>query len=66
MATTDTITKLELVKQARALERLLGRRRRVVKTLTALDEEIRTARKLLRDLTTPDPSEAYKPLGDPE
>jgi hypothetical protein len=63
---TDTVTKLELVKQARALERLLVRRRRVVKTLTALDDEIRTARKLLRDLTAPDPMEVYRePLETP-
>jgi hypothetical protein len=58
----DTVQKLEIVKQARALERLMGRRRKVVRTLTLLDDEIRTARKLLRDLTAPDPSEVYRPI----
>ncbi|HEY4659263.1 MAG TPA: hypothetical protein VIH11_07130 [Gemmatimonadaceae bacterium] len=40
----------ELVKLARELERAMARRRVSIKRLAALDDAIRTKRKLLRDL----------------
>jgi hypothetical protein len=50
----------QLVKMARALERALIRRRKLVKQLTTLDGEIREFRKFIRDLTEPDPADVYK------
>jgi len=56
--------KKELVLRARALERLLARRRRAMKQLADLDVEVRMAKKLLRDLTEPDSTEPYQPSND--
>jgi hypothetical protein len=55
-----------LVTQARLLERLLARRRRLVKQVRDLDNRIRTARRFLRDLTmaTDEPINRGE-LGDP-
>lgn len=64
--TTDVMTKQELVKQARSLERMLARRRKIVAALTALDDQVRHARHLIRDLTAPDPAEVYRPSNDGE
>ena len=44
------------------LERLLARRRKLVKKVADLDETIRTKKKFLRDLVQPDPVEVYMPL----
>ena len=49
----DAIETAALVKQARLVERLLARRRRQLKNLRDLDEELRTARRFLRDLAMP-------------
>jgi hypothetical protein len=59
---SDTTKALELVKRARELERLLARRRRYAAIVAGLDESIRTAKRLLRDLTAPDPPDVSEPL----
>jgi hypothetical protein len=59
MTTPDTLTARELVKAARRLERLMAQRRRVLVRLRALDDEIRTARKLVKDLTQPQAADVY-------
>jgi hypothetical protein len=64
--TGATSEKRAIVQHAQALERMRTKRRKVVKALTELDAEIRTTRKFLRDLTEPDPTEAYQPAPEPE
>ena len=51
--------KQQLVTMARQLERLLARRRRLVKHLTEIDGEIREIKKLLRDMTEVTISDVY-------
>jgi hypothetical protein len=58
----DVAANQQLVKMARDLERKRAARRKVVAKLTGLDDEIRVLRKHIRDLTTPDPTEAYQPM----
>ena len=53
MSTLDVAEKLELVKQARRVERLLARRRKVVKTLRDVETELREARRFLQALAMP-------------
>ena len=59
------VTELALVTAARLLERKLAARRRLLVKVRAFDDEIRTQRKLIRDLTTPLPGGVYAPLADP-
>jgi hypothetical protein len=61
----DVAANQQLVKMARDLERKRAARRKVVAKLTGLDDEIRVLRKHIRDLTTPDPTEAYQPVSAP-
>jgi hypothetical protein len=49
----------ELVKRARQLQRLMARRRRKIAELRGLDDDLRVARKLLRDLSAPHPADVY-------
>ena len=51
--TTEAMEKAALVVQARKVERLLARRRKVTKTLRDLNDEIRVARRFLSDLAMP-------------
>ena len=53
MSTTGPDSTAELVKLARQLERQLARRRTITRKLTALDAEILTTRRFLRDMTRP-------------
>lgn len=50
----------EIMTRARELERLLARRRKQVKLVTDLDDQVRIARKLLRDLTEEPAGDVYK------
>ena len=52
---TDVLERRQLVTQARKVERLLSQRRRLARQMRRLDDEVRTARKLLRDLAMPTP-----------
>jgi hypothetical protein len=53
MKTTEQVRAKGLVTQARRLERLLSRRRRLARQVRDLDNQIRTARRFLRDLAMP-------------
>ena len=57
MTAVDPTRDKQLVTVAREVERLLARRRKRVKALAEVDEELR---KMLRDLTAPDPTEVYR------
>ena len=55
----EVIERKALVAIARRLERMFTQRRALTAKLRDLDDRIRLDRQLLRDLTTPPPSEAY-------
>jgi hypothetical protein len=56
----DPLHSAELIRRARELERLLARRRRALKAVNALEDSIRSARKLLADLVLEETS--FRPL----
>lgn len=51
---SDPIRDAQLVTEARRLERLLARRRKLVAKLDELDGEVHRSKKLLRDMTARD------------
>ena len=61
--TAGIVERAALVKIARRLEANMARRRKVLAQLRGLDDEIRQARRLIRDLTTPTVADVYNPLG---
>ena len=52
----------QLVDLARKLERRLAQRRKAIKRVTDLDQEIRQLRKFVNDLTLPDVGWPERPL----
>jgi len=61
----SSIDRKQLVTLARELERLMARARKISAQLDEVHARIRTNRKLLRDLTTPDVAELYGPPDEP-
>ena len=53
-APTDPQRDAQLVKLARHLERVMGRRRKLLAQLEVLDADIRTTRNLIRSMTSAD------------